>query len=143
MIRWLKALWAWFVGYKNTDAALPVLPMTQTVVQLAQQLKPVSDLTPDLVISAAKALLPDRIGGAVWVDVRTGGVDKGITVDLFHKDRISGFGLLGHKTFGAALGYRFAQQGNLMASVFAGAAHPYEGALKSGWDPVAGITIKF
>lgn len=101
------------------------------------------DLTPDRVIRAAQTLLPDRIGSGVWVNVLTGAPDEGATVQVFQKDKISGLGLIGHKTFGAALGYQFAQKDNVSASVFAGAAHPYSGVLTKGWAPVAGLSFRF
>lgn len=99
--------------------------------------------TPDGVLAAIKTALPDRVGSGIWVNVLNGGLDQGATITLYQKDRVSALGLAGHKTFGAALGYEFAQKDNVSASVFGGAAHPYSGVLTKGWAPVAGLSIKF
>lgn len=85
----------------------------------------------------------DRAGAGIWVDVKSGEIDKGTTITVYEKDKFSLIGLIGRRTFGAGLGYEFAKAGPIEASVFGGAAHPYEGALKVGWRPVAGVSIKF
>lgn len=93
-------------------------------------------------LEAVARVVGDRAGAGIWVDVK-GEIDKGTTVTVYEKDRFSLIGLVGRRTFGGALGYEFAKAGPIEASVFGGAAHPYEGALTVGWRPVAGVSIKF
>lgn len=92
---------------------------------------------------AVTAGLPERLGSAIWVDLQSGKPDEGMTVNIFTKDKFSLDGLIGHATYGAALGYEVVKRGNMVVSVLAGAAHPWNGKLQSGWHPVAGFGVKF
>ena len=96
-------------------------------------------LTPERLAAAAAVHLPERLVSAVWVHVFTGVPDAGVKVELFRKKAFTLDALLGTRTYGAVAGYQFAQRGSLLASVFAGAAHPYGGELTRGWQPVIGI----
>ena len=100
------------------------------------------ELDPNIIDAIVK-LAGDRVGAGLWVDVRTGELDKGTTITVYEKARFSAIGLVSRKVFGAALGYQISKIGPVEASVFAGAAHPFEGLLKVGWKPVAGLSIKF
>ena len=95
------------------------------------------------VLDAIVKLAGDRVGAGIWVDIKTSELDRGTTITVYEKARFSAIGLLSRKVFGAAFGYQMAKVGPIEASVFAGAAHPFEGLLKVGWKPVAGLSIKF
>jgi hypothetical protein len=75
--------------------------------------------------------------------VLTGSPDLGATFEVFRRDKFTGDLLIGHATYGGALGYQVAQAGNLMVSIFAGASHPYAGVLTTGWSPVVGVKVRF
>lgn len=119
------------------------------VLAASQQLKDaLSDFNPenmtaDRILQTAKAIFPQRLGTGVWVNLLKGSIDKGATFEVWRNDKFSADALFGHVTAGAALGYQFAQAGDLSASVFAGATHPYAGVLTSGWSPVLGASVKF
>lgn len=119
------------------------------VLTAAKQLKDAlsdfnpENLTADRILQTAKAIFPDRIGTGVWVNLLKGSVDRGATFEVWRNDKLTADALLGHATAGVALGYQFAQAGDLCASIFAGAAHPYSGTLTVGWSPVLGATVKF
>lgn len=95
------------------------------------------------VLSAVAKAVGSKAGTGIWVDVRTGVLDKGTTVTVYERGKLGLLGLIGRRTFGAALGYDVAKAGPIEVSVFAGAAHPYEGALRIGWKPVAGVSLRF
>jgi len=103
----------------------------------------ITKLTPDRLLTVAKQLFPERLGTAVWVSLKTGSPEEGATIQVFRVKDISADVLLGHAHYGASLGYQFAQSGNLSVSVFAGAEHSFEGNLTQGWEPVAGLKIRF
>ena len=83
------------------------------------------------------------MGSGVWINLRTGKVDEGLAVEIFKKDRISADALLGHASFGASVGYDVVQRGNIVVTAIAGIAHPWTETLQRGWDPIAGLRIRF
>lgn len=123
-------------------AADALVPDAQKLQQALEDFNP-ENLTADRILQTAKAIFPDRLGTGVWVNLLKGSIDKGATFEVWRNDKFTADALLGHVSAGAALGYQFAQAGNIAASVFAGATHPYSGVLTSGWSPVLGASIKF
>lgn len=64
-------------------------------------------------------------------------------MEIFRKDKVSADALIGHASFGASLGYDVFQRGNIVVTAMAGIAHPWTMTLQRGWDPVAGLRIRF
>lgn len=119
-----------------------LLTDAQKLQQALEDFNP-DTLSPDRILATAKAIFPDRIATALWVNLLTGKLDEGATFEVWRNDKFSADALAGHLSAGAALGYKFAQAGNISASIFAGATHPYSGVLTSGWSPVLGAKLKF
>lgn len=79
----------------------------------------------------------------MWINLRTGKADEGMTVEIFKKDKITADALIGHSSFGASLGYQVFQRGNIVVSAIAGVAHPWTMTMQRGWDPIAGLRVRF
>jgi hypothetical protein len=100
--------------------------------------------TPATVLTQiVKLALPDRLKQAVWVVLKTGRPDVGVTVEAFRAGRVSGEVLIGRVTYGAALGYDVWSKDNVAVSVIGGAAHDWFEDVRRGWSPVVGASIKF
>lgn len=100
-------------------------------------------LTPERVSQLAAVVFPDRVGTAIWINLKTGEPDEGMAIEVFRKDKISGDALLGHASFGASLGYDVVTRGNIVVTAFGGISHPWTMTLQRGWSPVAGLRVRF
>lgn len=114
---------------------------TSRLGEALQQFRPEA-LTAERVAQLASLVFPDRLGSAVWVNLKTGAPDVGVTIEVFKKDKIGLDALIGKASFGAALGYDVARRGPLVVSVFGGAVHNWVGTMLRDWSPAAGLRIR-
>lgn len=139
--RVLRDLWDILVNVDLSEVAEDHVIVSAIEGELASFDK--EKLTPDRIAWAIARAVQARKGAALWIDV-TGEADQGLAIEIWRPiKKLSLDALVGSKSFGAALGWTVAQQGNTIVSVGAGAFHEYSGNYFKDWRPGIVASIKF